>query len=130
MLSPMKLTVPSAAQKQLSQSANPNHWKTGRSESNLRLGGECWQINSILFPDGEMKVPLLSLQSMPVHKFSAIRIEGMVLENQCSNLPLFGSGQLSALVASEYMPFSSSVCFSANTPYSVHIHPLECRKST
>ena len=32
--------------KQLLLSANPNHLKTGRSESNLRLCGECWQNSS------------------------------------------------------------------------------------
>ena len=47
-----KLTVPSAAPIHLSRCANPNHLKTGRSESNLRLCGECSQISSkILFPD-------------------------------------------------------------------------------
>ena len=37
-----------------------------------------------------MKVPSLSLHVMPVHKFSALRIEGTALENQCSNLLLVG----------------------------------------
>ena len=48
------IKIPFAASKQLSRSANPKPLKTGRSESNLRLCGECWQINSkILFPDGD-----------------------------------------------------------------------------
>ena len=52
---PLKLTVPFAAPKQLSQSANPNHLKTERSASNSRLCGECWLINSkkFLFLDGD-----------------------------------------------------------------------------
>ena len=42
MVSPMKLTVPSATPKQLSRSANPNHLKTEKSESNLhRCGRDC-----------------------------------------------------------------------------------------
>ena len=39
MVSPMRLTAPFAASRQLSLFANPNHLKTGRSESNLRLCG-------------------------------------------------------------------------------------------
>ena len=46
MISPVKLTVPSAEPKQLSRFANPNLLKTGRSESNLRLCGECWPNSS------------------------------------------------------------------------------------
>ena len=46
MVSPMKWTVPFAAPKQLSWCANPNHLKTGRSESNLRLCGGCWPNSS------------------------------------------------------------------------------------
>ena len=53
-VSPMQLTVPSVAPKQKSLSANPKHLKTGRSESNLRLCGECWPNSSkILFPGGD-----------------------------------------------------------------------------
>ena len=85
-----KLTVPSAAPKHLSRSANPNHLKTGRMESNLRLCGECWQINSKFSSLMVMtKVPLLSLHSMPVHKFSASRIEEMVLENSVQTCPFW-----------------------------------------
>ena len=84
MVSPMKLTVPSAVAKQLSRSANPNHLKTGRSESSLR-----WQINSKFSSLMEMtKVHLLSQRSTPAHKSSALKIEEIVLENPYSNLLL------------------------------------------
>ena len=91
MVSPLQLTVPSVAPKQKSLSANPKHLKTGRSESNLRLCGEC-SPNSSKFSSLEemMKVPSLSLHLMPVHKFSALRIEGFegrALENQCDGRP-------------------------------------------
>ena len=90
MVSPMKLIVPSAASKQPSQSANPNLLKTERSESNSRLCGECWLINSKFSSLMEMtKVPLLSLHSTPAHKSSASRIEETALENLCSNLPFW-----------------------------------------
>ena len=46
MVSPMKLTVPSAAPVQLSLSANPDHLKTERSVNNLRPCGENCQISS------------------------------------------------------------------------------------
>ena len=85
----MKLTVPSAAPKQLSRFANANHLKTGRSESNLRLCGECWPNSSKFSSLMEMtKVHLSSQRSTPAHKVSALRIEETALENQCSNLPL------------------------------------------
>ena len=88
MVSPIKLTVLSATPKQLSRSANPIHLKTWRSESNLRLCGECWPNSSKFSSLMVMaKVPLLSLHSTPVHKFSASKIEETALENLCSNLP-------------------------------------------
>ena len=46
MVSPVKLTDFSAAPEQLSRFAHPNQPKTGRSESNLRLCGECWPNSS------------------------------------------------------------------------------------
>ena len=52
------------------RSANPNHLKTERLVSKLRLCGECWQINWNFSLIEMMKVPSLSLQSMPVQKFS------------------------------------------------------------
>ena len=95
-----RLTVPFAASKQLSLSANPNHLKTERSESNLHLCGECWPNSSKFSSLMEMtKVHLSSQRSTPAHKFSALRREETALENQCSNLHLFGSGQLFTLVA-------------------------------
>ena len=72
MVSPTRLRVPFVASKQLSLSANPNHSKTGRSESNLRLGGACWQNSSKFSSLKEMmKVPSLSLHLMPVRRFLA-----------------------------------------------------------
>ena len=89
MVSPVKLTDFSAAPKQLSRFANPNKSKTGRSESNLRLCGECWPNSSEFSSLMEMtKVHLLSQRSTPAHKFSASWIEETALENLCSNLPL------------------------------------------
>ena len=88
-MSPMKLTVPYAAPKQLSRCANPNHLKTGRSESNSRPCGRFWPKSSKFSSLKEMtQVLSLSLRLTPVHKFLASRIEEMALENQCSNLPL------------------------------------------
>ena len=90
MVSHTKLTVPSAAPKQLSQCVNPNQLKTGRLESNLRLCGENWQISSKFSSLMEMtKVHLSSQHSTPAHKSSALQIEETELENHCSNLPLF-----------------------------------------
>ena len=45
------------------------------------------------------KVHLSSQRLTPAHKPSALRIEETWLENQCSNLPLFGSRQLFTLVS-------------------------------
>ena len=83
------MSSPFSRPKQLSRSANPNHLKTGRLESNLRLCGECWP-NSLEFSSlmDMTKVHLSSQRSTPAHKFSALRIEETVLENLCSNLPL------------------------------------------
>ena len=89
MVCPMKLTVLSAAPKQLSRYANPNHLKTERSGSNLRLCGECWPNSSKFSSLMEMtKVHLLPQRSMLVHKFSASEVEETELENLCSNLHL------------------------------------------
>ena len=85
MVSSMKLTAP----KQLSLSANPNHLKTGRSESSLRLCGESWLTSSKFSSLIEMtKVHLSSQRSTPAHKFSALSIEETVFENLCSKSPL------------------------------------------
>ena len=46
MASPMRLTVPFAASKQLSLSAYPNQLKTERLENNLRLCGVSWLTSS------------------------------------------------------------------------------------
>ena len=45
MVSPIQLTVPSAAPTQISLSANPNQLQTESSENNLRLCGENWLTN-------------------------------------------------------------------------------------
>ena len=88
MVSSMKLTVPHAAPQQLSRSANTDHLKTGRSESNLRFCGECWPNSSNFSSLVEMTgVHLSSQRSTPAHKFSALRMEETALENQCSILP-------------------------------------------
>ena len=78
----VKLTVlPAAKKKQLSRFANPNHLKTGRSGSNLRLCGECWTNSSKFSSLMEMtKVHLLSQRSTPAHKFSASRIAATAWE--------------------------------------------------
>ena len=66
----------------------PSHLKTGRSESNLRLCGNFWNISSNISSLMEMtKVQLSSQRSTHAHKSSAPRIEETVLENLCSNLP-------------------------------------------
>ena len=102
MVSPMKLTLLSAAPKQLFRYANPNHLKTERSGSNFRLCGECWPDSSKFSSLMEMtKVHLLSQRSMLAHKFSASR----VVENLCSKLAPFGSGQLFTLVAPDLCVF-------------------------
>ena len=82
----MKLTVPSAAPKQLSRFANPNHLKTGdwnaicafvesvgRTAQNSR---PWWRWRRCIY------------RPTPVHKVLASRIEETALENLCSNLPL------------------------------------------
>ena len=99
-VSPMKLTVPSAAPKQLSRFAIPNHLKTGRSESSLRLCGECWPNGSKFSSLKEMiKVRLSSQRSTPAHKFSASRIERNGVGKLVFKLALCGRGLLCTLVA-------------------------------
>ena len=89
MVSLLKLTVVSAMPKLLFRFGNPGDLKTGRSESKLRLCGECWPNSSKLSSTMEMtKVPLLSLRSTLVHKFSVSRIGEKAVENLCSNLHL------------------------------------------
>ena len=84
MVSPAKLIVHFATSELTSRSASPSHLKTGKSENDLRLCGECLadQLKILCL------VPSLSLHLMPGHKSSALRIEETVLENLCSNLPL------------------------------------------
>ena len=53
----------------------------------------------ILFPDGDDEGAFIITGLTPAHKPSALRIEETWLENQCSNLPLFGNRQLFALVS-------------------------------
>ena len=87
MVSPMQLTVPSAAPIPLSLSANPNHPKTERLENNLRCG-ENWLTNLKFSSLKEMtKVHSSSQHLTLVHKSSALNIEETRLENLCSNLP-------------------------------------------
>ena len=62
MVSPMKLTFPSAAPKQLSRFDNSNQLKTERSESNLRLCGEFWPISDG-DDEGAFIVPALDARS-------------------------------------------------------------------
>ena len=69
------------------QSKSLEDQEIGKQFAPLWRGGR--QINSKFSSLMEMmKVPLLSLHSVPVHKFSVLRIEEMVLEHQCSNWPL------------------------------------------
>ena len=102
MVSPMQLTVPSAAPIQISLSANPNQLKTERLENNLRLYGECW-LNSSKFssPDGDDEgafiVPALDARS------HVLRIKGRRngVGKPVFKLASLGSGQTSTLVAPE-----------------------------
>ena len=84
-----QLTVRSAAPKQLSQSANPNHLKTGRSESNLRLCGERSLISSKFSSLMEMTKVHSSSQGLSAHMSSALSFEKTELENLRSHLPPF-----------------------------------------
>ena len=99
MASLMKLTVPSAASKQLSRCVNPNRLKTVRLENNLRLCGENWQINSSLFPDGDDEgafiVPALDARS---HVLS-IKDRNNGVGKPVFKLASLGSGQLFTLVS-------------------------------
>ena len=100
MASLLKLTVPSAASKQLSLCVNPNRLKTGRVENNLRLCGENWQINSkSLFPDGDDEgafiVPALDARS---HVLS-IKDRSNGVGKPVFKLPSLGSGQLFTVVS-------------------------------
>ena len=80
MVSHMPLTVPSAAPIQISSSANQDHLKTGKSESNLLLCGENWLMELT-------KVHSSSQRLMLAPMSSASKIEETGLENRCSNLP-------------------------------------------
>ena len=100
MVFPLKLTVLSETPKQLSRSANPSHLKTGKSESNLRLCGECWQISSKFSSLMEMTkvqfiVPALDARSQVL----SIKDRRKGVGKPVFKLAPFGSGQLFALVA-------------------------------
>ena len=72
----MQWTVPSAAPKQQSQSANPNQLKTERLENNLRRCGENWLTKLMFSFLKEMtKVHSSSQRSTLAHKSSALKIE-------------------------------------------------------
>ena len=87
MVSPMQLTVPSAAPMQISLSANPNQLKTERLENNLRFCGKNWLTNLKFSSLVEMtKVHSSSQRSILARMFSASKIEETGLENLCSNL--------------------------------------------
>ena len=87
MVSPMELTVPSAAPIQMSLSANPNQMMTERLENNLRFCLEYWLTNlKFSFLMKMTKVFSSSQRSMLAHKFSASKIAETELENRFSNL--------------------------------------------
>ena len=89
LVSPLQLTVPSAASIQKSFSVNPNQLKTERLENSFRLCGENWLTNLKFSSLMEMtKVHLSSQRSMLAHMSSASEIEETELENRCSNLLL------------------------------------------
>ena len=91
MVSPMQLTVPSAAPIQISLSANPNQLKTERLENNLRLCGENCLTNSKFSSLMEMtKVHSSSQRQTLAHMSSASKD----LENRCSNLLLLEADKL------------------------------------
>ena len=73
MVSPMKLTVPSAAPKQLSRFANPKSLKDREIGKQFAL---LWRVLAeqlkILFPDGDDEGAFQ--RSTPAHKVSALRI--------------------------------------------------------
>ena len=87
MVSPMQLTVPSAAPMQISLSANPNQLKTERSVSNLRHCRKNWLTN-LKFSSlvGMTKVHSSSQRSILARMSSASKIAETGLENLCSNL--------------------------------------------
>ena len=88
MVSPMRLTVPSAALIQVSFSANPNQLKTERLENNLDLWSVLADQLKVLFPDGDDEGPFIiptlrcSL-TCPQHQRSKKRD----WKTPCSNLP-------------------------------------------
>ena len=87
MVSPMQLTVPSAAPMQISLSANPNQLKTERLENNLRLCGKNWLTNLKFSSLVEItKVHSSSQRSILARMSSASKIAETGLENLCSNL--------------------------------------------
>ena len=97
---PMKLTVLSAAPKQLSQFANPNHLKTGRSESNLCLCGECWPNGSKFSSLMEMmKVPLIVPALDARSQILSFNNRRNGIGKPVFKLAPFGNGQLFTLVA-------------------------------
>ena len=100
MVSPVQLTVHSASPKQLSRSANPSHLKNGRSESILRLCGECWPNSSKFSSLMEMtKVPLLSQRSTLRSQVLRIKDRRNGVGKPVFKLAPFGNGQVFTLTA-------------------------------
>ena len=99
MVSHTKLTVPSAAPRELSRCVNPNQLKTGRLESNLRLCGELSDQLKILFPDGDdegtIVVPALDARSQVL----SIKDPRNGVRKPVFKFAPFGSRQLFTLVS-------------------------------
>ena len=86
----------------MSLSANSDHLKTLKSESDLHLCGVQWKISSQFSSVKEMmKVHLSSQRSTPVRKPSASRMEENGFGKRVFEVAPFGSGQVFALVALE-----------------------------
>ena len=100
MVSPMKLTVPSAAPIQLSLSAYPDHLKTERSVNNLRPCGENCQISSKFSSLMEMtKVHLSSQRSKTRSQVLSIKDRRNGIGKLVFKRASLGSGQTFTLVS-------------------------------
>ena len=86
MLSLVRLTAYSVLPRQLSWFAIPSHLKTGKLDGNLCNCGEPLPSSKFSSLMEMTEVHSLSQHLMPVHKFSALRIVEMAVENLCSNL--------------------------------------------
>ena len=103
MVSPMELTVPSAAPVQLSLSANPDHLKTETSVNNLRPCGEDYQISSEFSSLMEMtKVHLSSQRSKTRSQVLSIKDRRNGIGKLCSNV--------SPLKADKLLLWSHLIC--------------------